>query len=356
MAGAAAQEVLLVEDCEIVSQLESLRNVVCNEKLQKERSVGAPTMERSSVNNRYVNVYSAPQYYWEKCFPHLYPYGRGGPSDPFFRIDTLRNYHCLILRRGGGIDGRRFQSSAAHIFTAYTYETRRKVNSMAYAATRGDTVDMNKALTSKAVVGTLLECLSNSKEDEPLDIDVLYARTKELQQPRAEHSTDSSNDAMMNGTAEAPVNDDEVLIQVKRLMQRLVPYANQAPGTAMYMNFMRKNMLAMITAPTVVTRSTWRWFFTLSFADAYESRFYENVIDPFNIPDEWSDREDTVAQYDKKMRQLLLRAHPALVARIFHAKMECIWKYVLHGSDQPLGLILDDMRRVEVSLIVWCLC
>lgn len=338
-----------MESCEIVSQLESLRNVVRNEKLQSaSRRMDTPVMERSSANNRYVNVYNAPSYYWEKCFPQLYPYGRGGPSDSFFHMDTLRNYHCHLLRRGGGREGRRFQSCAAHVFVTYTYEIRRCVNNMAYAATRGDSIDLSKTLTSKAVVGTLLDCLANAKEDEPLDIETLYERTKQQRADEVGTTSHSSSSDGNSTVAMSPANDAEVLKQVNRLMQRLVPYANQAPGTPMYMNYARKNMLAMITAPTIVTRAKWRWFTTHAYADTYESRLFENVVDVPELPDNWEEREEIVAQYDKKKRQLLLRAHPALVARIFHEKIECIWKDILNGSDHPLGIIADHMRRVEV--------
>lgn len=333
-----AQDILLTDSCEIVSQLESLRNIVSGEQLQTNRSA-IPAMERSSADNRYVNVYHAPRYYWEKCFPYLYPYGRGGPSDPFFRMDTLRNYHCHLLRRGGGRDGRRFQSCAVHVFVTYTYEMKRKIGSMSYAATRSDNTDTSNTLTSKAVVGTLVECLSNAEEDEPLDIDVLYERIK-----RKRNSAGSS-------CGQPAVNDAEVLSQVKHLMQRLVPYAKQAPGTTMHMNFERKNMLAMITAPTIIAHAKWRWFGTFNYGDMYESRFYENVMDEVDLPAEWEDRESIVAGYSKKTRQKLLRSHPALVARIYEEKMSCLWRHVLHGNDAPVGPIADFMRRVEVCSI-----
>ena len=44
----------------------------------------------------------------------------------------------------------------------------------------------------------------------------------------------------------------------------------------------------------------------------------------------------------------LLRSHPAILARLFDIKQECIWKYLLMGESQPFGPITDYWRRVEV--------
>lgn len=326
-----------MDNAEVVSQLENLREVLRSERLQAKHNE-VPAMERSSANNTYVNVYSAPHFYWEKCFPQLYPYGRGGPSDPYFRMDTMRNYHRHILLRGGGRDGRRFQSCAAHIFATYTYEIKSKVGNMAYAATRNEDVSTSRALTSKAVVSTLVECLANANEEEELDLDVLYERTKQQR-----NTVDGSSRA-----EDMVVNDAEVLTQVKGLATRLVPFAKQAPGTDMHMSYCRKNMLAMITACVITLNANWRWFTTFTYSDSYESRLYENTLNPLDAPHNWEDREAIVAKYDKSTRQRILRAHPALTARIFHEKQECLWNDILMGHDHPVGVIEDYMRRVEV--------
>jgi hypothetical protein len=47
-------------------------------------------------------------------------------------------------------------------------------------------------------------------------------------------------------------------------------------------------------------------------------------------------------------RMDLLRNHPAIVARLFDTKQECIWKYLLMGQNEPLGKVTDYWRRVEV--------
>lgn len=316
-----------MKDDEIVSQLENLRDIIGDRSTSKENT-DAPSMERSSADNRYVNVYSSPQYYWERCFPNLYPYGRGGPSDPSFAIRKMSEYHAHVLLRGGGKNGRRFQNCASHIFATYTYDLKRRVGNMSYAATRGDSSNTDEVLTSKAVVGTLLECIANSTEDEPLEIETLYARAQAKQSDQGVG-------------LETVVNDATVLSRVNDLLKRIVPYANHAPGTPMYMSFARKNLLAMVTAPVITIDACWRWFATFAYADMYESRVFEIVLDAVL---DYADREDVVSGYNKKTRSRILRTHPALVARVFHEKQDALWTYVLYGSDKPLGDILDHMR------------
>lgn len=44
----------------------------------------------------------------------------------------------------------------------------------------------------------------------------------------------------------------------------------------------------------------------------------------------------------------LLRSHPAIVARLFDFKQDCLWKYVVMGLAKPFGEVTDSWRRVEV--------
>ena len=51
---------------------------------------------------------------------------------------------------------------------------------------------------------------------------------------------------------------------------------------------------------------------------------------------------------DSAARIDLLRSHPALVARLFEFKQDCIWKYLVMGEAKPFGEVTDYWRRVEV--------
>lgn len=328
-----------------MSQLESLRNVIGAERAKKSgistAGSAVPVMERNSADNVYVNVYSKPAYYLEKCFPTLFPYGRGGPGDVYYSMKSWTLFFRHVLRRGGGKDGRRFQNNPGFIFVAYTYETKRRVGNMSYAATRNESEATTKLLTSQAVVSSLVECLSEATEDEPLDIDKLYQRAKEAGNVSNMHNV---------GGVEGLISEAEMVDQLKRLLQRLVPFAKQASGTTLHMKYERANMMQMIVSAFILAYADWRWFTTFAHPDKQDSRLYENVVpDGCDLLD-WCERESIVCTYDSSTRARLLRDHPALVARIFHEKQECIWNYILMGSDNPVGRIEEYMRRVEVII------
>ena len=64
---------------------------------------------------------------------------------------------------------------------------------------------------------------------------------------------------------------------------------------------------------------------------------------------------------DSAARIDLLRSHPALVARLFEFKQDCIWKYLVMGEAKPFGEVTDNWRRVKVIfnytiLIIYCIC
>ena len=82
--------------------------------------------ERSN-RHQFVDPHRVPEYFWEKCFPILFPYGRGGPSDPSLITLKFKDFVASVLQRGGCSQGRRFQSCAPFVFAAYTIEMRRKM-------------------------------------------------------------------------------------------------------------------------------------------------------------------------------------------------------------------------------------
>ena len=53
--------------------------------------------------------------------------------------------------------------------------------------------------------------------------------------------------------------------------------------------------------------------------------------------------------FDKEKRSKILKDHPALAARLFQYKQDCIWDCLLQGRSQPVGQITDYWRRIEVS-------
>jgi primosomal replication protein N len=57
----------------------------------------------------FASPYRNPEFFLAKCFPVLYPYGRGCPYDRTTDIKTFARHAALMLKRAGGKQGRRYQ-------------------------------------------------------------------------------------------------------------------------------------------------------------------------------------------------------------------------------------------------------
>ena len=72
------------------------------------------------------------------------------------------------------------------------------------------------------------------------------------------------------------------------------------------------------------------------FEDIHAAIDAENIRNP---------RVDTMS---KEERVLFLRNHPAIAARMFHLKQQCVWEcLILNSKAQPLGKVVDYWIRVE---------
>jgi hypothetical protein len=85
-------------------------------------------------NHEYAHPTTHSEYFWEKSFPLLFPYGRGGPSDEKQKHTKFGDFVKSMLNRGGGSNGRRFQNNPNFIFAAFTYQLRLKVGGVAARA------------------------------------------------------------------------------------------------------------------------------------------------------------------------------------------------------------------------------
>ena len=384
------QETLLVSDPDLLTHLELLKAALQSDKPVTASSAHKPDgsgVARDLQASTSVNVYSSPEFYWERTFPTLYPYGYGGPSDDFFPFRHMSDYHCHILRRGGGQSGRRFQNNAGSIFATYTYEMKRKVGGIAFAATRKETISTEvDELTNVGTVKALLGTLVRGKAGEVVDLRENFmdyqrslqqnSEAKEAEGEAAVVVSDVSGATPLESGDGSGVGESDAAIPVVvgsyqqplttkeetefeklvQLTKRLIPFAKQAQGTPMHINYERKNMLTMLTNPYVTDVASWRWFLTFAYADLYDSRLYEivlNFVDSAGRND-WARRSEKVKFMSKKERKRHLKNHPALVARLFNAKQFCIWKYILAGIDMPFGQLLDFLRRVEVNLQLLC--
>jgi len=85
-----------------------------------------PVVDRGS-HHRFVDPFNNRSFYWERLFPTLFPYGRGGPSDNGNQHSDISTFAKHVLERGGTVHGRRFQQSSSFIFTAYAFDARKRI-------------------------------------------------------------------------------------------------------------------------------------------------------------------------------------------------------------------------------------
>jgi hypothetical protein len=65
-----------------------------------EAAHGKPIIDRGKCHE-FVDPFNKPSFYWERLFPTLFPYGRGGPSDPgnkYYR--HISSFAKRLLNRG----------------------------------------------------------------------------------------------------------------------------------------------------------------------------------------------------------------------------------------------------------------
>ena len=102
------------------------------EQLQQQYAKAIPSSTPQNIFHRpyekmFVNPYKNSHLYWEKCYPLLYPYGRGGPSD-MLTVLSIDQHTTLNMKSAGGKFGRRGQQNPGYIFHSYTYQIRRSIS------------------------------------------------------------------------------------------------------------------------------------------------------------------------------------------------------------------------------------
>lgn len=309
----------------IVGELQALRA-----SLNKNSS---KIIERDS-NFDFVSQYTHPEYYLAKCFPCLFPFGRGDPTDVNSKVKSIGSHCRLMLTRGGGPNGRAFQNSTNYIFTIYTLEMKRRIGGVAWTKQRKN----------------LSEATINETESEPI-VSTINTLLSYLQSDTVRESVISREGD--NPDVSRLSQDDIIRDQMEKLMKRLIPYSKHLQGTPMQILHEKAKLMALLPSPIVAKDGTWRWFSTLAPADVFENRLFEILAD-VNEEDgyDWTAREEKALSLSHAERLEILRRHPALAARLFHLKQQCIWTCILQGENKPLGQIVDFWRRIEVIVIL----
>lgn len=248
-------ELLLAAPNTLVSLLEDIRNALVDPRTK--------SFQRTA-NHQFVCQYKNPEYYLPRCFPTIFPYGRGCPSDVNCNMITMANYTKHMLCLGGGPDARRFQQNAKFIFSMYTMEMRRKIGGVAYLAQRKDYDEQSNDDTPNIKdINELLSYLDVTKNTE----------------------VNNDNVGAADHLIADPVGNSEAInraTEMEKLIKRLIPYSNALQGTTSQIAYERGKLMAMLPSPIICNYGSWRLFFTTAPADLYESRFYDVVGSPIS--------------------------------------------------------------------------
>ena len=245
-------------------------------------------------------------HYWEKAFPCLFPYGRGGPTDKDRRsrlTDFKYDQHTLLESRN------RLSGSKQWIFPRYKQSCSRNANSVAFVADK---------------VG-----------DKTPNLSELYAAGRH---------------------AEAGVNRKRLDTDVEKLLQKLSTFGGSMKTTHYHIRRARKHFMVRLASAEM---SSPTWFITLSSADLYWPELWVAIAASKGQKMSF----ETAAQTSFADRCKLLDDNPALACRLFKSRIDCILQYIFRGEAHPIGYLVDWWFRVEfqnrgslhIHAILWAL-
>lgn len=243
-----------------MTQLEELRQILTPPQ---------PAIIKRGNSLQFVSVNTNPLYYYAKSFPVLFPFGRGCPSDVKSTFTDVRLHSQKMLRRGGGPQGRRFQQTPNYYFTIYSYLIKQRIGGIALLAQK------------TALDGTA----------QPENIPTI-GEVNQLQ--RYLGSTTAINDSDDNQPFQNKQSKPHDMVQIKKLISRLVPYSKHMQGTEMGIRLEKRNLMALIPSPVVNAKGYWRWFITFAPADLYENRLFEITCKDDNENYTWLEKEAKV--------------------------------------------------------------
>ena len=300
---------LMTSDC-INSELQDIKQLTVN---SKEFITVAKTYPYT-----FAHPYTDSEYFLAKCFPHIYPYGRGCAYDTTTNSNNLTDHAKLMLKRGGGKQGRRYQHEPNWYFLLYKLTMQQKIGGVALKA-EDATLD-NLHLPETINIGEVKDIVDH------LHSDAVSPQTEKY-----------LSDA-----------------QINKYLKRMVPFSSGLKGTSLHMAKEQRGLISLVGSPLLKINGTWRWFITMAQADVYEPRLYEICLEGNSGQENhnwcWSDRQKIAKELTKEEREKILKRHPALTARMFDLKQSCIWDCIINGKHQPLGKIIDTWRRIEFQL------
>ena len=295
-----------------------------NEFVMPEQPPEAPDKIMTRQKNSSVRRYNDRDWAY-KAFPKLFPYGRG-----FSHQIPVRNYVSYTLQLGGD---RRFQASSQWIFYFY-YDI--ISNRLSYiSATIGAKTDARNALRH----GELPEAATRESHGTVTDATVPCSQQSALTVKSMSQLIESLERG--NTQSHGISNDD-----IKRLMSTLRPYCKAVPGTPMFIQNQRRNILSLISWPLVRQHGVFTWFNTLSPVDSVSPILFTQYIST-TYKKSWEESKVIAMGLSDKQRETILRRHPALASRIFVLKSEAFFECIVNGESKPLGNVKDYFRRTE---------
>jgi len=219
---------------------------------------------RETDNLQFVSPYSHPDYFFSKCFPVEFPYGRGCPSDKHSVINNSKKHTAAMLMRGGHPDGRRLQRNPSYIFVSYALEMSKRIGGVTFQAQRSHLDDEPTESDVEPTVAEMTEVCQFLKENNLSDLE-------------------GESFHIRSAASSTTVASEDVGKTIKKLIARMVPYSESLKGTPMYIANEKNKLMSMITSPIINAEGSWRWFFTQAPADLYDPLLFNICADDLPI-------------------------------------------------------------------------
>ena len=181
---------LMTSDC-INSELQDIKQFTENSKK-------IVTVEKTYPYT-FAHPYRDSKYFLAKCFPYIYPYGRGCAYNPNTDSNNLADHGKLMLKRGGGKQGRRYQQEPNFYFLLYKLTMQQKIGGIALKAedARLDNLDLPETIT----IGEVKDIVDHLHSDP-------------VSPQKDKYLTDA---------------------QINKYLKRMVPYSSGLKGTSLHM-------------------------------------------------------------------------------------------------------------------------
>ena len=217
--------------------------------------------------DQYAHPSKDPHFY-EKAFPHLFPFGGGG----FGRDHAINENFMfeLIIKRGAD---RRFQQDARFYFAAVTYKLRKNAGGVSITASKyADNALFSSFITDKSIAATSAAASASLPAPSASASASLFSSSSSLPAASSASASTSTFSTSPPSQAASGVRFGNIFSEISecttaaalletlekseasgvgRLLQRLEAYSLSLPGTPLYIAHQRKLLYSMMSSPDV---------------------------------------------------------------------------------------------------------